>query len=61
VIVETLTGRRRHRLGWLGRLVLQVEVEIRTEMIDPHFIDIHVVTSREWRDARTSDLTEERA
>lgn len=48
-----LTGNVRHRVGFRGCLVLQVEVEYHTqttpfsEQKGPHLL---------WRDARTSDL-----
>lgn len=48
--MSRLTGRTRYRVGWFGRLVLQVE-QIR------YWQDDHGhVPSKSWRDARAADL-----
>jgi len=50
-IAETLTGRRKHRVTWRGKIVLQVEVTASEED------DLFRVIQRDyWRDARPSDL-----
>lgn len=52
-----LTGRHRHRAGWFGRLILQVEYAT----MEPHpgtegrGTDWKP-TGREWRDATVEDL-----
>ena len=53
---ETLTGKVRHRSGWFGRLVLQVEVMGRPYCQDGGgcFGPVYL----RWRDARTTDLEE---
>lgn len=52
--MSDLTGRRRYRRGWFGRLILQVEEK--TTWHD-RFGDCFIGT--EWRDARVQDLTTE--
>lgn len=49
-----LTGRRRYRRGWFGRVILQVEVNIQLswqhrETPDP-------ATLKEWRDAMLTEV-----
>jgi hypothetical protein len=49
-----LTGERRLRIGWLGRLVLQVRVRVeRMHPWSPTTIDS---VTHSWRDARPGDL-----
>lgn len=53
---DKLTGRTRHRVGWLGSLILQVEYE-RSSMRDLNgsgYYDFNTATH--WRDARAADL-----
>lgn len=50
---ETLTGRRRFRTSFFGRIVLQVETT--NEYVDP--LDGRVSIWANWRDARASDFT----
>ena len=50
-----LTGRSRYRLGWFGKLVLQVEYAT----LQPHDAGARTDwkwTGRAWRDARCEDL-----
>lgn len=53
---ENLTGRVRHRAGWGGALVLQVEVVVEN-IASPHDKTTIAVQSKSWRDARVTDLT----
>lgn len=51
----SLTGRRRHRVGWGGRLVLQVEELSRTgtaEANGPHYTG----EEARWRDAVAEEV-----
>lgn len=49
------TGKQRYRLGWRGRLVLQVEVAERTGHTDgPNFVWTGQTAA--WRDATVYDL-----
>lgn len=47
---ENLTGRRRLRATWRGKLVLQVEYRVASEAVPG-------VSYRWWRDARAQDVT----
>jgi hypothetical protein len=49
--MDKLTGKWQLRLGWLGRIILQVE-EHRV-FTDPLTLDDHVSTV--WRDAKPTD------
>lgn len=49
------TGRIRHRLGWFGRLVLQIEyTENRCRYDYPD--DVEWYTDTKWIDAKVEDL-----
>lgn len=55
-----LTGRRRCRAGWFGRLILQVEEERPTG--HAAYGETHWTGSRaSWRDAKVGDLTDDDA
>ena len=49
-----LTGKTRHRSNWLGKLILQVEVEWSDEC--PYSGPRN--TGKVWRDASTQDIAE---
>lgn len=51
-----LTGRQRHRITWLGRLVLQVEYEYRYMPAGMRPAPVRFQTSQGWRDAVEGDL-----
>ena len=51
---ERLTGKRRHRSTWLGKLVLQVQV------VGQYWSDgMYSPDVTFWRDAKTSDLPDQ--
>lgn len=52
--MSELTGRRRFRRGWFGRLILQVEEKL--TWVD-YWGDRYA--NKGWRDARVEDLTTE--
>lgn len=56
-----LTGQQRFRVGWLGKLILQVEVTHRFEgAYCPHTFSAHPnngSTMTGWRDAKLEDIT----
>jgi hypothetical protein len=54
---KRLTGNRRHRAGWKGTLILQVECEGDWVSDLGAFVDSEPGTVL-WRDARIEDLTE---
>lgn len=58
-MVETLTGKYRYRLGWRGKLVLQVEIETKaidfSKVLSP-WVD-RMIKVRRFRDARIEDMT----
>ena len=54
--MSELTGATRHRKDWRGRLILQVEIRVRTAGYgrpQPGKSYVHV----EWRDARVEDMS----
>ena len=60
-----LTGKTRVRVGWFGRLILQVEVKHPKEVSTDQLTRCHGTTQRHewaagaftfWQDARASDL-----
>jgi hypothetical protein len=55
-IPKTLTGKRRHRIGWRGKLVLQVEQNVNFLSNGGNCIEVEPGTI--WRDATVSDVTE---
>jgi hypothetical protein len=48
-----LTGRTRYRIGWFGRLVVQVEYWTTLSVAGQILVRRHV---RHWRDARAEDM-----
>lgn len=57
-MTERLTGRRRYRKGWRGRLVLQVEKVQHYVDVEPMDMSTTAWDVVEWRDAKVEDLTE---
>jgi len=53
--MESLTGRRRYRIGWMGSVILQVEVSGVYSSPDP--LDFYQSPYTKWRDATVEDLT----
>lgn len=53
VPVSALTGRTRYRVGWFGRLVLQVEVDLSGS---PWISRMDMGAYTKWRDARCADF-----
>lgn len=54
----TLTGKKRVRKGWFGKIILQVEVE-QTRLQPPHEMrrcDSMFITRKVWRDATAADV-----
>jgi hypothetical protein len=47
MLIRQLTGRRRGRIGWFGKIILQVELRY-NDGIDIYF---------EWRDAKLEDFS----
>ncbi len=53
-----LTGRTRYRVGWFGRLIVQVEYATRQPHAGTEGRGTDWLwTGREWRDARCEDFT----
>lgn len=54
-----LTGRKRYRVGWRKKLILQVEVFEKGVLIshDPYYTDERPYEITYWRDAKVEDLT----
>jgi hypothetical protein len=56
---ETLTGNKRVRKGWFGKIILQVEVE-QTRTRPPMNLREHICgtpeTRKVWRDATPADV-----
>ena len=51
--MSPLTGRTRYRVTWLGRLVLQVEVDVTGS---PWVSQMDIGSHTSWRDARCEDF-----
>lgn len=55
---ETLTGKRRYRVGWGKKLVLQVEVAY-CDYSSPYRLFTKRGLKHKWRDATINDISEE--